>query len=140
MNAVRAALWGRDLARARLAADRLDADPASDPGVSADRIAARAGIAALEGHTDSSVTGYRDALARQRHIDADLAVALTGLDFVLLIGADDPATREAEAESRAILERVKATFYLDELEGAIRAGAPAERRVAVDQVAAATDS
>jgi class 3 adenylate cyclase/tetratricopeptide (TPR) repeat protein len=118
MQAMRAALWGGDLARAREVAQRLDADPVTGLGVAADRIAARAGIAALEGRLDEATAGYREALSMHRSIGADFNVARMALDFVILVGGDHPATREAAAEARAIFERVKARPYLERLDAA----------------------
>ena len=118
VGAIRAALWSRDLDRARDAADRLDANPASDPSTAADRIAARAGIAALEGRIGDAVVGYGDALTRYRTLGTDMMRALVGLDFVIVVGSDHPATRDAAAESRAIFERVGARRFLDALDAA----------------------
>ncbi len=117
--AMRPALWGGDLARAQQIADRLDADPSTGLGVAADRIAARAGIAVLEGRVDDAIAGYRDALSRLRSIGSDFEVARISLDFVILVGGDHPATREAAAEARTIFERVKARPYLERLEAAM---------------------
>jgi class 3 adenylate cyclase/tetratricopeptide (TPR) repeat protein len=117
--AVRAALWGRDIERAREVADLLDADPASGQGIAAVRIAARAGIAALEGHRDEAVAGYRHALARLRDLGDAFEFARTGLDFVLLVGPEEPAARAAGEEARVIFERVGARPYLDRLAAAM---------------------
>jgi class 3 adenylate cyclase/tetratricopeptide (TPR) repeat protein len=117
--AMRPALWGRDLARARQVADRLDADPSTETGIAAYRVAARAGIAALEGREDDAITGYREALTRLRSEGSDFEVARISLDFVILVGSGHPATREAAAEARAIFERVKARPYLERLDAAM---------------------
>ncbi|MFI5254997.1 MAG: AAA family ATPase [Candidatus Limnocylindrales bacterium] len=117
--AMRPALWGGDLGRAAMIADQLDALPATGVRVEVDRIAARAGIAAREGRVDEAVAGFREALARLRSFGVDFTVAATALDFVLLVGADHPATREPAAEARAIFERVKARPYLERLDAAL---------------------
>ncbi|HSV91736.1 MAG TPA: hypothetical protein VLH81_01620, partial [Desulfobacterales bacterium] len=124
-EAMRPALWGRDLPRARRVADRLDADPSTRLSTAADRIAARAGIAALEGRRDEAVAGYREALSRKRALGADWSVALTALDFVIMVGADHPAAREAAGEARTIFERVRARAYLERLDAALAARASA---------------
>ena len=116
--AMRPALWGGDLARAREVARLLEADPRTGIAVTANRMAARAGIAALEGRREEAVAGYRAALASYRDLEQDFDVARLGLDFVLLVGADHPATREAAAEARAIFERVGARPYLERLDTA----------------------
>jgi len=119
VDAMRAALWGGDLERAREAARRLEAIPQTGIGIAAGRIAARAGIAALEGRLDEAITSYRDALSRYRSIGADLNVAQLALDFVIVVGGDHAATREAAAEARAIFERVKARPFLERLDAAM---------------------
>ncbi len=121
--AMRPALWAGDLARAREVARLLEADPRTELAVTANRIAARAGIAALEGRRDEAAAGYREALARLRDLEQDFDVARVGLDFVLLVGADHPATREPAAEARTIFERVGARPYLERLDAAL-AGRP----------------
>ena len=118
-DAMRASLWGRDLARARDIAGRLDALPATGLQIETARMAARAGIAALEGRIDETVAGYREAIARQRAVGADFGTATLALDLVNLVGGGHPVTREAAAEARPIFERVKARPYLERLEAAL---------------------
>jgi class 3 adenylate cyclase/tetratricopeptide (TPR) repeat protein len=124
VDAMRAALWGGDPARAREAARRLEAIPQIGVGIAADRIAARAGVAALEGRVDEAITGYREALSRYRSIGAAFDLAQTALDFVIVVGGNHPATREAAAEARAIFERVRARPYLERLDAAMARHAP----------------
>ena len=123
-DAMRAAIWGGDLARAREVARRLEAIPQIGIGIAADRIAAQAAMAALEGRPGDAIAGYRDALSRHRSIGAAFDLARMALDFVILIGGDHPATREAGAEARAIFERVKARPYLERLDAATARHAP----------------
>ena len=122
--AMRPALWGRDLVRARRIADDLEAERANGFDTKTDRIAARAGIAALEGRRDDAIAGYRDALARYRSVGSALEVARIGLDFVTVVG-DHPATREVAVEARAIFERLRARPYLERLDAATTAHAAA---------------
>ena len=69
-----------------------------------------------------------------RSIGADFLMACHELDMVVLIGASQPAVREAAAEARPIFERIKARAYLERLDGALAAplgdvsGARAARR------------
>lgn len=119
--AMRPALWGRDIERARAIAARVEADPTTGASTAAERVAARAGIAALEGRVDDAVAGYRDAVARSRSIGAEFEVARYSLDFVLLVGADHPATRTAAEEARVIFERIGARPYLTQLGAALAA-------------------
>jgi tetratricopeptide (TPR) repeat protein len=117
-RSMRAVLWGGDVVTAREIADRLDAHPSAASNISAARIAARAGIAALEGRPDEALAGYRDALSRYRAMGLAFDLACADLDLVVLIGGDDPATREAAVEARAIFDRAGARPYLERLEAA----------------------
>ncbi len=134
--AMRPALWARDLARARDISARLDADPATGSRTSIDRMAAHAGVAALEGRIDDASTGYRDVLARYRALGEVLATTRTALDYVLLLGPDQPGAGEAAAEARAIFERVGARPYLAKLDEAM-GGATASKRAGASDVAGA---
>ena len=87
------------------------------------RLSARAAVAALEGRTDDAISGFREALARFRSVGEGFDVATTALDFVILVGADHPATREAAAEARAIFDRGRARPYLERLDAALSGGA-----------------
>jgi tetratricopeptide (TPR) repeat protein len=118
--AMRPALWGRDLARARQIADLLDAEVSTGEAAEAERVAARAGVAALEGRIDDAIAGYGQASRYQRSISAAFIVACLALDLVMLIGPDQPAAREAAAEARPIFERVKARVYLERLDTALQ--------------------
>jgi class 3 adenylate cyclase/tetratricopeptide (TPR) repeat protein len=118
-DALRAAVWAGDLARVREAHARLEASHATGPLIDAERAAARAGLAALEGRVDDAVAGYRDAMARHRAIHSDSAAARAGLDLVRLVGGSHPAVRDAAAEARSIFERVGARPYLDLLDAAL---------------------
>jgi class 3 adenylate cyclase/tetratricopeptide (TPR) repeat protein len=116
--AVRAAVWGDDLARARDAHARLEANPSTGSFIAAHRLAARAGVAALEGRVDDATRGYGEAIARFRSISSDFNAAQAALDLVRLVGGSHPAAREAAAEARGIFERVGAQRYLDLLAAA----------------------
>jgi len=119
--AMRPALWGGDLIAARATAERLDADPDAGAALqAADRIAARAGIAALEGYREEALAGYRDARVRYRDLRLSFKLASVDLDMVILLGVDDPETRAAADEARTVFERVGARPYLDRLEAAVQ--------------------
>jgi hypothetical protein len=120
---MRPALWGRDLARARQIADLLDAEVVTGGDITASRVAARAGIAALEGRVDEAIAGYRQAFLYFRSIGAAYLLASHELDLVLLVGAEHPAALEAEAEARPILERIGARPWLELLDAALAANA-----------------
>ena len=127
-RAVRAALWSGDVARAREAADRLDAHPGASATASAARIGAHAGIAAIDGRRDEAIDGFRDVLARYRLTGQDFELACAALDYVLLIGTTEPSVQAAAAEARAIFERIGARPYLELLDTALdRLATVAER-------------
>lgn len=119
-DALRAALWQRNQEGARAAADRLDADPDTSPWSQANRIAARAGVAALEARRDDAVAAYGEALRRFRALGLDFELARTALDFVLVVGADTPEAIAAVDEARAIFERLEARPYLERLATVMR--------------------
>ncbi len=132
--AARAFLLAGDLEGARTAAARhreespgKEIDQALDAGL-------RAGIAALEGHLDEAIAGYREAFRQLEAIHIDWVAGILGFEVVSLVGADHPATREAAARSRAIFERVGARPWLDKLDAleASRGGAPARATAAAD--------
>ena len=135
--AMRPLLWARDLDRARLLLVRLETARRTDAYQAAERIAARAGVAGLEGRVEEAVAGYRDALARARAMGAGWQLAMIGLDFVTVVGADHPATRTSAAEARAIFERVRARPLLERLDALMAPAAHApDRQPARSSVAA----
>jgi class 3 adenylate cyclase/tetratricopeptide (TPR) repeat protein len=116
--AIRAAVRGGDLVRAREAHERIEADPGIGAIVDAGRAAARAGVAELEGRVEDAIAGYRDAIARFRAIGFNVLAGRSALDLVRLVGGRHPAGAEAAAEARTIFERVGAKPYLELLETA----------------------
>ena len=118
-DAVRAAICGRDLDRARDVARRMEEHPDTGIAVAADRSGAHAAVAALEGRHDEAIAGFRAAMAAHRSIGFDLWLARTALNFVTVMDIDDPSIREAAAEARAIFERVRARAYLERLDAAL---------------------
>jgi len=131
---LRAALWSEDAPKVRELADRLDAHPGSLGSTVAARVSAQAGIAALEGRVDDAVVGYRGAIARFRAINHDFDLACTALDFVLVVGPENPAARAAGEEARVIFERVGARPYLEHLAAALARPAIAARATRSDAV------
>ncbi len=127
-DALRAALWQRDQAGVRVAADRLDADPDTSACMQANRITARAGIAALEGRRDDAVTAYGEALRRFRALGLDFELARTALDLVLLVGPGTPEAVAAANEARTIFDRLGARPYLERLDAAMRNVLPSPAR------------
>jgi class 3 adenylate cyclase/tetratricopeptide (TPR) repeat protein len=130
--AIRAAVRDSDVARAREAQERIEADPAIGAIQDAGRAAARAGVAELEGRVDDAIAAYRDAIARFRAIGWDILVGRSALDLVRLVGGSHPAGAEAGAEARTIFDRVGAKPYLELLEAAV-AGPGTGARPAVNR-------
>jgi class 3 adenylate cyclase/tetratricopeptide (TPR) repeat protein len=129
-EAIRPALWGRDLDAARRIAERLDRTPdARETAPSAERAAAWAGVAALEGRREEALAGYRDAVRRLRAIGYDFEVARVQLDAALLLGVEAPELRAGADEARAVFERVRARPYLERLDAAIAHPASSSERV-----------
>jgi len=139
-RALRAALWSGDARMAGEIADRLDAHPSSAASTRAARIAARAGIAALDGRREEAIARYQDALARYRAVNQDFDLACTGLDFVFLVGPQESLALTTADEARAILARVGARPYLDRLEAALSRPAAAAKPTQSDLVAERTGS
>ena len=134
--AVRAALWLGDPERARAAADRLDADPSPGRATTANGVAARAGIAALEGHQADAIQGFLDGLRQLGALGYEFDVARVALDFVLLVGPDIPEARAAGEQARVIFERVGAKPYLERLDAAMARATPSQS----ESTAASVDS
>ncbi len=125
-RAARMALLDGDAASARLALERLAATGAHGRALDVDRAGIEAGLAALEGRRAEAIAGYRTAIAGWRDLGLPWDEALTSIEFVRLIGVDDPDARAAAGSARAILEDLGAVRVLDLLDqlvgGAHRTG------------------
>ena len=100
-EAIRSALWMRDRDRARATLERLDGHPDASMRLNAaTRLAARAGIAALEGRTEEARAGFVEAWRRFHELDVDFVFAWTVLDAVALLGTPTPEIRTAALEAR----------------------------------------
>ena len=119
--AVRAHLLARDVEGARLTVARHREQAHRNEIDDALAIGAQAGMAALEGHIDEAIAGYREAIHQLEAIHVDWLAALLGFEVVSLIGGDHPASREAAARSRAIFERVGARPWLEKLDALMAA-------------------
>jgi len=106
--AARSALWARDVPALRNMVRRLDEDPEVPVDARSMRIAAHAGLDALEGRRGEAFSGYREVFRREREAAADYEYALFVLDAMTVLGADEPELAPAVSEARAILERVGA--------------------------------
>jgi class 3 adenylate cyclase/predicted ATPase len=138
-EAMRAAVWQRDAALLSELAERHAAAPdaaAAAPAV--DGLAARSGLAALEGRLDEAVVGYRRAIATYHDFGFDFFAARTVIDAVRVLGGERLGPDLVD-EARGVFERVGAQPYLTWLDEALAikqqevSGRPvvADRRVPV---------
>ncbi|MEO8571580.1 MAG: AAA family ATPase, partial [Chloroflexota bacterium] len=118
-RAATAALLAGDAAGARLALDRLVATGAHGRALDVDRMAIRAGLAALDGQTSDAVALYRTAIAGWRDLGLPWDEAVTSLVFVRLAGAQQPDARVAADSARTILEGLGAKRVLEILDASI---------------------
>ena len=94
----------------------------------AERAWISASLAAVEGRRSEARAQYIDSIRRWQELDLSWLVALTGLDAIVA-GVLDASERQRVAdETRAIMERLGAAPYLNELENAL-ARPPSEATV-----------
>ena len=146
----RAHLWAGDLAGARAAFEAGDATSVHGPFVEARRTALAAGIAALEGRTGEALALFERARDQMRDAKALFELALVGVDMAALLDPSAPAVGAGIAESRQILEQLRAAPLLARLDGLAdgslrvlaepeRARSHAERRIGSPGRAAESD-
>ena len=80
----------------------------------AERLTAKAGLAALEGRGKEAAKGYQEAIEAWRTLECTLDLALCELDLVLLLGADHRAATVV-MEARDIFAQLGAKPFLDRL-------------------------
>jgi class 3 adenylate cyclase/predicted ATPase len=124
-KAARVAILARDPARARLALDRLAALGVRGRAIEADRTAALAGIAALEGDEERARAGYRTALAAYRDLGLPWDEALAVLEAVSVLGPDGQEAHGWIADARSIFARLGAVTMLVRLDEAAAGETPA---------------
>ncbi len=113
-----AALWLRDLERARRVQETLRIFSVRGKWVDACRHSLDGGIAALEGRTAEAVALYSDAVQTLRDDGVALDTALCLMDQVAVLDPALPAAQAAAEEARQILERLDAVAlrpHLDRL-------------------------
>jgi tetratricopeptide (TPR) repeat protein len=113
------ALWSRDINRARAALHGLTAQGLEIDVFQAASAEIAAGVAGLEGRRDEALEAYSRAAAAFRRLSAPLYLALTGLDFVIVMGPDEPEARAAAEEAREIFKRLEAKPFVERLEGTL---------------------
>ena len=122
----RAALWEGDLEAVRRYLGRLEATGVHLPAVELRSESLRAGLVALSGGSVDAVARYRSVLDGWRQLGQTWEEAFTGLDMAAVLDPTDPAVRVATDRAREILERLRATPFLERLDASL-ARSPAVR-------------
>ena len=124
-RAARPALWARDVAGAKELLARYSEVGDFGPVADARMATLKAGIAALDGRSTEAIALYKEGIRGWRAVHAVIDEALAGVDAAELLDHSDPQVAEIVASTRVILERLRATPYLERLDAAVaRAGAP----------------
>jgi tetratricopeptide (TPR) repeat protein len=135
--AARAAIWARDVERARAAYWELERRSSRGIAIDSERIGIRAGIAALDGDAGEAGGLYRDALRRWRSAGLAWDEALCAIDMATVLDPSDPEVRAAAEAAREILVRLEAAPFIGRLDAALTPSAgPPERSAAVESVSA----
>jgi tetratricopeptide (TPR) repeat protein len=126
--ATRAALWARDVQRAREGLAAFERLRQHGGAVHMSTLTFAAGIAALEGRTSEALTMYRDALRGWEELGLPWDQALATVDMAMTVGPHEPAVATAAATARAILEGLGAAAILNRLDVAMSQRAKAGGR------------
>jgi len=121
----RVAVWRRDPSAVGRLIDQHEGLRVHGQAISVERVALRAGLAALEGRATDAHAGYRDALDSWRDLGLEWDEALTGLEMATVLDHRQPDVAAAIARSREIFQRLRARPFLERLSTAGGAGAGA---------------
>jgi hypothetical protein len=120
--AIRAALWDGDAETAR----RLVTDGSilgfAGALIAADKLVARAGLAALEGQVPAAIADYREAFRAYRAIGSVFSEAVAAVDLAVLVPAAERAASDLDetiATARTTLTRLGAAPFLRRLDEAL---------------------
>jgi len=83
--------------------------------ISVERVAMRAGLAALEGRTAEAHAGYQDVLDSWRELGLEWDEAMTGLEMATVLDRSEPDVAAAIDRSVEIFERLRARPFLERL-------------------------
>jgi class 3 adenylate cyclase/predicted ATPase len=108
-----AALWLRDVDRARAAAERLHSVARTGRAGQTTRISLRAVMATLEGRRAEAVSAFRDAARGLRDVGSNWHAGQIGLAFALAVGPSNPEARAAGEEARDLFARLGARPWLE---------------------------
>ena len=121
--AARAAIWSRNLDRARHVGKRFAELPGAGLLSQAWRVHSTAAIAAMEGRIGEAVAGFLDVDSRMRQLEQLFDAAQFAVDAAILL-PDNPEIRALVERARPLLVELRAKPWLDALDAAL-AGAPA---------------
>ena len=119
--AARASLWAGDAQLADADVATLEATTYWGPALEADRLAARAGVAALAGRGAEALAGYREALRGYRALDLAFDEALAVVDMATVLPSPERDALDVAAAieaARETLTRLGAVPFLARLDGA----------------------
>ncbi len=111
----RVAVWRRDPSALARLIDLHEGLRVHGQAISVERVAMRAGLAALEGRTTDAHTGYRDALDGWRDLGLVWDEALTGLEMATVLERGRLDVAAAIERSRELLEPLRARPFLERL-------------------------
>jgi class 3 adenylate cyclase/tetratricopeptide (TPR) repeat protein len=117
-HALVVAIWARDLDRVRLTAGRVAEVKASGESFRAQRLAAEGAVAALEGRSADAVAAFRESRAVLLTLEQRFEAATLVVNAAQLLPRE-PEVRGWAAETRALLETMRAKPWLDRLDSAL---------------------
>jgi class 3 adenylate cyclase/tetratricopeptide (TPR) repeat protein len=107
-----------DVAGAQADLAELDERGLHTAHLEADRLAIRAGLAALEGHAADGVRLYTEALQALGELGFPFSVAQVTIEMATVLDPSSPEVAAAIETARGILSRLRAQAFLDQLEAA----------------------
>ncbi len=112
-------LWAGDQVAAARDLEEVDATGVHGHVAAARRLSLEAGLAALDGRAEEATSLYAEALAAWRDLRVAWDEALTGLSMVKLMDSSLPEVRKVADETRAILVRLRAAPFIEQLDAAV---------------------
>lgn len=119
-----AALWLRDVDRARTALGRLDSATRTGRAGRTARVSLRAIVATLEGRRADAVGGFREAIRGMKEVGSILHASQIGLAFALAVGPSDPEARVAAEQGREVFARVRARPWVEKTDAVLNGEVP----------------
>ena len=117
--AARAATWARNHEGTHAAYDALCAMYLHGPWSDLNRRTIEAGLALFDGRRDEAIDLFSRAIAAWRGLGVPFDLALSELDFIILVGVDNPEARKAADEAREILDGLGAKPFVARLDAAM---------------------